>query len=65
MSNYINADDINNKEDLLNKLKEAVGIRNQMGGALYWNILNDDCIEIAQKCRNFGCDYEEVYSILR
>lgn len=25
----------------LEKLKEAVKLRNQMGGALYWNILND------------------------
>ena len=63
MSNYINVDNINNKEDLLKKLKEAIGIRNQMGGALYWNILNDDCIEITRKCISLGCSYEEVNSI--
>jgi len=65
MSNYINVDDINNKEDLLKKLKEAIGIRNQMGGVLYWNIVNDDCIEIARKCMSFGCSYEEVNSTIQ
>ena len=30
-------------------LKEAIKLRDQMGGALYWNILNDDCIEISRK----------------
>jgi len=32
-----------------NKLKEAYILRDKMGGALYWNIVNDDCKEIAQK----------------
>lgn len=30
-------------------LKEAEAIRDSMGGALYWNIVNDDCEEIKQK----------------
>lgn len=30
-------------------LKEAYNLRDQMGGALYWNALNDDCKEISQK----------------
>lgn len=30
-------------------LKEAYNLRDQMGGALYWTILNDDCREISQK----------------
>jgi hypothetical protein len=31
------------------KLQSALNIRDQMGGALYWNICNDDCIEIKMK----------------
>jgi len=31
------------------KLQEAYSIRNQMGGELWWNVVNDDCKEIAQK----------------
>lgn len=30
-------------------LSEAEGIRDQMGGNLYWNICNDDCCEIRVK----------------
>jgi hypothetical protein len=30
-------------------LAEATGIRDQMGGNLYWNICNDDCREISMK----------------
>jgi hypothetical protein len=30
-------------------LKEAIEMRDKMGGALYWNIVNDDCKEIEFK----------------
>ncbi len=30
-------------------LKEAMELRDNMGGALYWNLCNDDCIEISRK----------------
>ncbi len=36
-------------EDGEKNLAEAILQRNKMGGAMYYNILNDDCIEIAQK----------------
>lgn len=57
--------DFSNKEDGLKKLKEAVELRNQMGGALYWNILNDDCMEIARKLEYMGADYSELVEIIR
>jgi len=31
------------------KLADAIHLRDQMGGALYWNIMNDDCREISAK----------------
>jgi hypothetical protein len=33
-------------------LKEAIAQKNKMGGAMYYNILNDDCIEINNKLEN-------------
>lgn len=30
-------------------LQKALSIRDQMGGALWWNICNDDCKEIYNK----------------
>jgi len=36
-------------EDGLKKLEEARSIRNQMGGALYYGILSEDCAEIERK----------------
>lgn len=36
-------------EEGIEQLKAAVAIRNKMGGQLYFNILNDDCVEIANK----------------
>lgn len=46
------------------KLKSAVSIRNQMGGVLYWNICNDDCLEMADKLLNMGMDKLAIQRIL-
>jgi len=46
------------------KLKRAIGIRNQMGGALYYNICNDDCAELANKLVVAGADRGEVSTII-
>lgn len=52
------------KEQGIEKLKEGVSLRNQMGGALYWNIVNDDCIEIANKLFDMGVEKSELQTIL-
>ena len=52
------------KEEGLEKLKDAVLLRNQMGGALYWNIINDNCIEIAVKLENLGVERSELTEIM-
>lgn len=51
-------------EEGIQKLKEGVALRNQMGGALYWNILNDDCEKIARKLWMMGADYGEICNIM-
>jgi hypothetical protein len=43
-------------------LKEAYSLRDQMGGALYWNILNDDCREISQKLEDLKRNGEDQNS---
>lgn len=52
------------KEQGLEKLKETVAIRNQMSGALYWNIVNDQCLEIADKLSYMGVTSTELREIL-
>jgi len=49
----------------MEKLKNAVSIRNQMGGALYWNICQGDCEIIAKKLFNMGADESTVYSVIK
>jgi hypothetical protein len=52
------------KEEALSKLKESIALRNKMGGAMYWNILNDKCFKIAEKCIELGAEREKVISLL-
>jgi hypothetical protein len=52
------------KEEGIEKLKETVSIRNKMGGALYWNIVNGDCMKIADELYNMGVPSEEIREIL-
>lgn len=52
------------KNEGLTKLKEAVNLRNQMGGALHWNMVNDDCIEIANRLKDMGVLRSEIENIL-
>jgi hypothetical protein len=35
-----------------------------MGGALYWNILNEECCLIADRCAVLGGDKRKIGSIL-
>jgi hypothetical protein len=51
-------------DELMAELKEHVSLRNQMGGALYWNIINDECCQIANKCQALGGDRQEISKIL-
>lgn len=51
-------------EEGLEQLKKAVAIRNKMGGAMFWNIMNDDCCEIANSIRQKFGRREEIGEIL-
>lgn len=48
----------------LENLKKAVKLRNSMGGALYWIILNDDCIEITSQLMSMGVEQGVLSGIL-
>ena len=51
-------------EEGMEKLRKYVSIRNTMGGALYWNIVNDDCLRLANALCLAGTDRNEIESIL-
>lgn len=51
-------------ESTIQSLKDKVNLRDKMGGAIYWNILNDECCQLANKCIELGCDRTEVSAIL-
>lgn len=52
------------KEEGLEKLKGAVQLRNSMGGAPYWNILNDDCLRMADKLLGMGVSRDTLVGML-
>lgn len=52
------------KEEGLEKLKDAVRLRNQMGGAMYWNMLNDDCLMMSEKLMGMGVPRADLVDIL-
>lgn len=53
------------KENCLDVLRKHVELRDKMGGALYWNVANDECQKIADKCVfQFKCNFGEVQKIL-
>jgi len=51
-------------EEGIDKLKQAVSARNQMGGAMYFNMLNDDCCEIGNKLLSMGANKKEIGEII-
>lgn len=51
-------------EDGLKQLEKAVEIRDQMGGAMHWNILNDDCCTIANELVRLGANRQELGDII-
>lgn len=56
--------DFTTQEEGIEKLKKAVSIRNQMGGALYWNICNDDCWKLAYKLIAAGSDSKIISEMM-
>jgi len=51
-------------EEGIETLKELVKTRNAMGGAMYFNIINDDCCELGRKLTGMGADYDTIADIL-
>lgn len=62
----IKVEDLNkmSKEEVFEQLKKHLDVRDEMGGAMYWNILNDECCEIANRCLALGIDRSEIASLL-
>ncbi len=54
----------NDKDNLIKALKDRVSMRNKMCGNLWYNILNDECCQIANRCLELGADKSELDLIL-
>lgn len=55
--------DFNTPEEGITKLKKAVETRNQMGGALYFNVCEEDCLRLADKLTTAGVDKQTIAKI--
>ncbi len=51
-------------EEGIEKLKKAVELRNQMGGALFFNVCEEDCLKLANELAEAGADRGTMWSIL-
>jgi len=60
----VNEVPINKIDETLERLKQQVKLRDQMCGVLYYNVLNDECCHLANKCIELGIDRAVVESIL-
>lgn len=61
--NYLN-DNFTTLEQGIEELKKGVSLRDKMGGSLYWNTINDDCCELANKIKELGGNVTEISKIL-
>lgn len=52
-----------NVDDGIEKLREHVKLRNLMGGAMYWNITNDQCLCLADRLVKDGADKNLIAEI--
>lgn len=60
-------EDLNQEETIeegLERLKKTVGIRDEMGGSLYFNIMNDDACQLASRLSARGADRKIISEIL-
>jgi hypothetical protein len=62
MGNFI-YDDFTTMEEGFKRLHKAVDVRNQMGGGMYWNICEEDCLRIADHLSAMGADKNEIAKI--
>lgn len=56
--------DFETTEQGLELLKRTLATRNSIGGALYYNIVNDMCANIANKLFTLSADLNHIESII-
>jgi hypothetical protein len=47
-------------EDGLNLLRKAINVRNNMSGAVYWEVVDDECSIIITKLQSLGASDEQI-----
>jgi len=50
-------------EEGFEKLKSAVSTRDNMGGALYFNVCEENCLKIANRLVSIGADKNTIAKI--
>ena len=55
--------DFKTTEEGIEKLKRAIKKRDRMGGALYWNACEGDCLKLADRLTAAGVDKNIIASI--
>ncbi len=50
-------------EEGMEKLRGAVNTRNMMGGVMYFNICEEDCLRIADRLVSMGADKNTIAEI--
>lgn len=55
--------DFKTTEEGIEKLKKAVALRDQMGGALYYGVCEEECLKLADKLSAAGADKNLIASI--
>jgi hypothetical protein len=56
--------DLDTKEKAMEQLIRTVSLRNRMGGALYFNVLNAEACMIAERCIELGIDRTVIEATL-
>lgn len=56
---------VKDKNKCFEMLQNHIELRNEMRGILYYQIVTDECYEIALKCYNLGYDKEKLYDFCK
>jgi len=51
-------------EQGIERLKKTIEIRDNMGGSMYFNIMNDDCCQLASQLVRRGADRKQIHDLI-
>lgn len=63
-STKLNVNECTDTAELWKALESAVHTRNQMGGAMWWNVLNDEACAIGRRLLELGEDRAKIGEVI-